>query len=396
MSIDSAVVLAAGEGQRLRPLTRNRPKPMLSAGTRPILGHVLDALIDAGLTDLHIVVGYNRSRVQNHFGSTYRNRRLTYHTQTKQLGTGHALQQAKEALSGSFVVVNGDELVDSTVVSDVRTAHIKTTAGTLAVRDSTQAAEFGAVRMQDDTVTEIIETPQTGEYRLLNRGVYALDHSIFSAIEATTDDGVIRLTDAIANLLERGETVRGVMSDDEWAAATFPWDLLGVTTYVLYQGDLTQPERRGGIYVHDSATVHADATLISPVAIDADAVIGAQATVGPDTAIGQNTTIKSGAVISDSLIESDVSIGANATIVDSVLAQGAQVGPGVTIPGGRSNVIVEETLYPDRQLGAVIADRTTIGGGTTIAPGTLIGPNAHIAAGSTVRTNVSAQSEVRN
>src|SRR6056297_683552 len=90
----SAVVLAAGEGIRLRPLTANRPKPMLPAGTRPILEHVLNALIDASVDDIHLVVGYQADRVRSHFGPAYRGVPISYHTQTNQLGSGHALLQA--------------------------------------------------------------------------------------------------------------------------------------------------------------------------------------------------------------------------------------------------------------------------------------------------------------
>jgi len=98
----SAVVLAAGEGIRLRPLTANRPKPMLPAGTRPILEHVLNALIDAGVDDIHLVVGYQANRVRSYFGSTYRDVSITYHTQANQLGSGHALLQARDGPEDRF------------------------------------------------------------------------------------------------------------------------------------------------------------------------------------------------------------------------------------------------------------------------------------------------------
>ena len=127
----SAVVLAAGEGIRLRPLTANRPKPMLPAGTRPILEHVLNALINAGVDDIHLVVGYQANRVRSHFGSTYRGVPITYHTQKNQLGSGHALLQARNGPNGSFLLVNGDQIIDHRIVEAVSTAH--TDAATLAV-----------------------------------------------------------------------------------------------------------------------------------------------------------------------------------------------------------------------------------------------------------------------
>ncbi|MBO4249570.1 nucleotidyltransferase family protein, partial [Halomicrobium sp. IBSBa] len=105
MHIDTAVVLAAGEGTRLRPLTRNRPKPMLPAANRPILEHVFDALVEAGIEKLVAVVGYKRDRVQDHFGPTYRGVPISYVSQTKQLGSGHALLQARSAVDGPVLVM---------------------------------------------------------------------------------------------------------------------------------------------------------------------------------------------------------------------------------------------------------------------------------------------------
>src|SRR6056297_1366141 len=136
MSVSTAVVLAAGEGTRLRPLTRNRPKPMLPAANRPIIEYVFDALVDAGIEELHVVVGYKRDRVQGHVGSTYRGVPVTYHTQEKQLGSAHAALQARDALDDDFLVVNGDQVIQGDLVTDVMAAHDTESAVTLAVIES--------------------------------------------------------------------------------------------------------------------------------------------------------------------------------------------------------------------------------------------------------------------
>lgn len=396
MDITSGVVLAAGEGERLRPLTRNRPKPMLSAGTRPILAHVLDALVNAGIDDIHIVVGYNRDRVQNHFGSTYRNRQITYHVEEKQLGTGHAVLQVRDEIDEDFVVINGDELVRNEVIADVVDAHSMDTVATMSVLESEQAAEFGAVRVDGDRVTELVEKPESGGYRLLNRGVYAFGPSIFRTITSTDNDGEHRLTDAIAAQIDAGNEVRSVRTDSLWEAATYPWDLLAVNAQVLNQGWVPQPEQDYDVYVHDAASVHEDAILTPPVVVDADAVVEAGTVVGSHTAVGQNTTVETGAVLKGSLVESDVRVGANATVVESVLAQGAHVGAGTTLGGGPASVQVGDKIHRERPLGTVLADRARLESGVTVTPGTLIGPNAVVTGGSTVRSNVEANSEVRS
>ena len=177
----SAIVLAAGEGIRLRPLTANRPKPMLPAGTRPILEHVLNALIDAGVDDIHLVVGYQANRVRSHFGPTYRDVPITYHTQGNQLGSGHALLQARDGPDGSFLLVNGDQIIDHRIVEAVGAAH--ETAGTLAVVEGPEAVDYGAVHLDGDEVTELIEQPASGDFRLFNAGVYAFTQQIFETLD---------------------------------------------------------------------------------------------------------------------------------------------------------------------------------------------------------------------
>ncbi|WP_339103342.1 sugar phosphate nucleotidyltransferase [Haloterrigena salinisoli] len=122
----AAVVLAAGEGSRSRPLARNPPKPMRSAATKPIHGHVFDQLVDVGISE--IVVGYRRDRVQSYFGSSYRGTALTDVTQEEQLGTGRAVLETEPAADGTCLVGNGDRIADSRIGRDVLEAHDSDTA----------------------------------------------------------------------------------------------------------------------------------------------------------------------------------------------------------------------------------------------------------------------------
>mgnify|MGYP006291187101 FL=1 len=397
MNVASAVVLAAGEGQRLRPLTKHRPKPMLPAANRPILEHVLDAIIDAGITDLHLVVGYKHERVQDHFGSSYRGHDLTYHHQHKQLGSGHALLQAEGAIDADFLVVNGDQLISTQTVSEVIDAHSVEDVATLAIVESDDAPKYGAVRMENDHITELVEKPHSNEYRLLNAGVYAFAPSFFAEVENTPrQDGELSLTDPLIQLLENDELVRGVKTDEIWRDATYPWDLLSLAQTLLVRPEsIATPVVETSVYVDNQAIVHDDATLRGPVVIGPDSVIGPQAVVGPDTAIGQNVTVEAGAVVASSVIDDDTRIGPNATIAECVTGQDAVIDAGTTIPGGDADVRIGTRVHEDVTLGGVIADRTHVGGGTTLSPGVLIGPNATIHPGSHIHSNVCEGMEVR-
>ncbi|WP_313692514.1 sugar phosphate nucleotidyltransferase [Halorarum halobium] len=395
MELDSAVVLAAGEGQRLRPLTRHRPKPMLPAANRPILEYVLDALVNAGIDDLHVVVGYERDRVQNHFGSTYRDRPITYHVQRKQLGSGHALLRVRDTIDEDFLVVNGDEVLANEMIDAVLSAHTTEDVATLAVVESEEAPMYGAVGLDGDTVTELVERPDRDGYRLLNAGVYAFGPSVFSDLEATPrTDGELGLTDAIAAVIERGGHVRGVHADGLRSEVTYPWDLLELAGRLLERGLVDEPERGDGAYLAESARVHPDATLFAPVVVGPDAVVEPGAVVGPDVALGRNATVEAGATVRRSVVDDDTRVGANATLADTVTGQGAVVGAGATVPAGPSDVRVGTRIHEDRRLGCVLADRAHLGGGATVVPGSLVGPGARVGPGAVVDGNVAADAEV--
>ncbi|MDQ2052614.1 sugar phosphate nucleotidyltransferase [Natronolimnohabitans sp. A-GB9] len=388
----TAVVLAGGEGARLRPLTHNRPKPLLPAATTPILEHVFDRLLEAGVTELVVVVGYERNRVQAHFGPTYENVPITYVTQDRQLGSGHALLAAEEAVEGTTLVVNGDQIVSSTVIGDVLAAHDESAAATLGVLARSDVGSYGGVILEDDTVTEIVENPQDDRCYRLNAGVYAFEPAIFDAIRrAKPRAGEQSLTDGITALLESDADVHGVVSEGLWVDATYPWDLLDVSVE-LFDAGIVDPDRDG---VADTATVHESAVVREPVAIAPDCEIGAGAVVGPYACLGENVTVGSNAVVERSVVDADTRIGASATVVDCVTGVGVTVGNGTTIPGGPGDVRVGDRVFEDESLGAVLGDRVEDQGGCTYVPGAVVGSSATVSTGATVRGTLAAGTEVR-
>jgi len=367
---------------------------MLPAGTRPILELVLNALIEAGIDEIHLVVGYRANRVRSHFGSTYRGVGLTYHTQENQLGSGHALLQARDGPDGPFLLVNGDQVIDYRIVEAVQAEYTEKET-TLAVVEGAEAPEYGAVKLDDGKITELIEQPQTGEFRLFNAGVYAFDDRIFETLQTlSADRGDLPLTDAIQQLITDGQRVTGVRTDHFWMDATYPWDLLALSRQLLSRGWIDLEEFDDNIYVDELANVHPDATLVGPVAIDRDVVVEAGAVVGPYTAIGANTTIGSGTVLSDTLIETGAVIGPNTTGIELVAGQDCDIGAGLTVPGGPTDVVLDKQVHSDVALGGVLADRVTIGGSATLNPGALIGPNATVGAGVIVDGRIDTGSEV--
>ncbi|MFP9062478.1 sugar phosphate nucleotidyltransferase [Natrialbaceae archaeon A-chndr2] len=390
MHTSSAIVLAAGEGRRLRPLTKYRPKPMLPAANKPILAHVFDALIEAGIRDITVVVGYRQNRVQSHFGPRYRNVPITYVTQSKQLGSGHALLAAESTFDEPKLVVYGDQLVDSKIISDVLEGHDpETTLATLGLIPTTDVTEYGGVICRDGTVTEIVENPVDDRDYYLNAGVYVFSPAIFEAIRAVDPRaGEHSLIDALSSVIEGDDTVGGVISDGVWVDATYPWDLLAIAD------DLLEADAENGT-IAETAQIHETATVVEPVAIADDCVVGPGAVVGPNVCLGENVTVGANGTITRSVIDADTRLGDGVTLRECVSGRGVNVGPGSTVVGGPGDVTVDDSVHRDVAFGALLADQTRDEGGVTYCPGTIVGADAHVQAGSTVRGTVDNDVEVR-
>jgi len=113
-----AIILTAGEGTRMRPLTITKPKTMLQVGGKPILQYNIESLRDAGINDITLVVGYHEEVIKNHFkdGSNF-DVKIKYVTQEQRLGTAHAIGSTREKVSGKFIILNGDIIVDPTLIT---------------------------------------------------------------------------------------------------------------------------------------------------------------------------------------------------------------------------------------------------------------------------------------
>ncbi|MEF8842241.1 MAG: sugar phosphate nucleotidyltransferase [Haloarculaceae archaeon] len=394
MEIDTGVVLAAGEGTRLRPMTHNRPKPMLPAANRPILEHVLDALVEAGITELVLVVGYKRDRVQDHVGPAYRDVPVEYVVQGKQLGSGHALLQARDAVSGPMLVVNGDRIVDGGMVRGVADAFDGETA--LAVVREHNPSRYGSVDVADDRVVDLVENPEEPTFGFVNAGIYAFTDEVFDRLEATPrTDGELPITDTVLHEVGSGaDAVRAVEIEGLWADATYPWDLLYLTRRLLEEGRVRGTEQHPGLYVSPSARVHETATLQSPVVVGDDCEVGAGAVVGPNVALGRNATVGANATVVDSVIDTDARVGVASTLVETITGENVDLGAGTLVSGGPGDVTLEDRVFRDRELGAVFADRVRTGGRVAADPGTLVGPGAVLHTGVTVSGRVRAGAEV--
>src|SRR5438552_15274646 len=225
-----AVILAAGEGARMGPFTTSVPKVMIPVGNRPLLEYVVQALAENGVRDLIFVVGYRREPIQSHFqdGKAF-GAHITYVTQTKQLGTAHAIWEARAHLEDPFVVLNGSNMVDGRFVEDLLGAAARPA---VLITESERPQSYGVVTAQGKDLVAITEKPTEVISNLINTGAYALDSRIFDEIERLAKEGKHDLPSAVSTLAKR-TSVAAVRTEGTWVDALFPWDLLRLNAAAL-------------------------------------------------------------------------------------------------------------------------------------------------------------------
>jgi glucose-1-phosphate thymidylyltransferase len=381
-----AIILAAGEGRRLEPLTETRPKPMLPVANRPLLEHVVESVVAAGIEEVVLVVGYKRERIQSHFGDGDDwGIDIEYAIQDKQLGTGHAVLQAERHIEDTFVVLNGDRIIDPSIVERAIDADDGETL--LAVTRTDDPSGLGIVETDGDHATGITEKPPQNEItsEVVNAGVYRFEPDVFDAIRDTETTGELAITATLDRLAAAGD-VRVFRYRGAWLDVSYLWDLLAVNASLLNGNPIDVP---------GTARIGKNAVVTDGVAVGSDARIGASTTVLSGTAIGENARISPNAVLDNVVVLPDATVGAGAVLRDCVVGENARVGPNTTVAGGPADVVVDGTVHEDVRLGGVVGDNARLGGAVSVHPGAVIGNGTAVEGGVAVDGRVPSSAEVR-
>src|SRR5579862_976984 len=181
-----AVIMAGGEGTRLRPLTSNQPKPMLPMGNRPMMEHVVNLLRQHGFEDIVVTVAFMANAIRSYFGDgSELGVRMVYATEESPLGTAGSVRNAMEQLTERFLVISGDVLTDVDL-TEVIAFHDKNEAlATIALSAVENPLEFGIVITREDgTIERFLEKPGWGQVfsDTINTGIYVLEPEIFDYI----------------------------------------------------------------------------------------------------------------------------------------------------------------------------------------------------------------------
>ncbi|GAA0239753.1 bifunctional sugar-1-phosphate nucleotidylyltransferase/acetyltransferase [Haladaptatus pallidirubidus] len=376
-----AVILAAGEGSRLRPLTNRRPKPMLPVGNKPLLESVVEAVSAAGVTEIVLVVGYQRERIQSYFGNgDHWGVDITYAVQEKQLGTGHALLQAEPFIDSNFITLNGDRYIESRIVEDLIDKHHETEDSCIAVTRVETPNRFGVVELDGQIVTELIEKPkpQTTSSKQINAGVYAFTPDIFSAVQNTENYGEQELTTTLQTQ-SAIRPLRAVQCNCFWGDVSYPWDLLWLNNYVLDQQQAVHESE-----IPQSVDIASTAVVHDNVMIEEDVTLQPGATVSRGTSLGENVSVGANAVIEDAVVFSDATIAPGAVVRSCIVGANVTIGANTTIEGGNADIVLDDEVHTDVTFGGLIGDNAHLRGNVTVEPGTILGENVTADSGTVV------------
>ena len=220
-----AVILAAGEGQRLRPFTLTRPKAMLSIADKPILQFVVESLARNGIRDIIFVVGYRKEQVYDYMGSGEQfGAKITYVTQETQLGTAHALAKVREIVEEEFLVLPGDNLIEAKTIADF--AGIEPPA--VLVKRVSDPVRYGVVNIEGGEVKGIVEKPKEAGSNMVNTGIYAFTRDIFRFTEAVLD-----IPDVLNNMIAEGYAIKALETGGTWLDIVYPWDIISLNNAIL-------------------------------------------------------------------------------------------------------------------------------------------------------------------
>jgi len=407
-----AVLLAAGEGQRLEPLTSTRPKHLIKVAGKPILQFCLDAIKAAGITDVVVVTRYMRGKIEAYLGDgSSQGLKISYVEQKELLGTGNAAMTAKAFVEGedSFVLVYGDLLFTQDAVKQavVLYEQVKPEA-VMAVVAVDNPENYGTIELSDGKkLGRIVEKPEVGKAssNLVNTGIYVFSKDIFRPLSQVKESvrGEWELTDALTMLAAEGKTVRVLeLEKDAWFDIGRPWELLDANMWALKRmepqilGTVEQGAHLlGSVHVAKSARIRSGAYIEGPVFIDEEADVGPNCFIRAGTSLGKKTRVGNAVEIKNSIIMDQTHIGHLSYVGDSVIGEKCNFGAGtitanLRLDEGSIKMSIKNKKINTgrRKLGAILGDNVKTGIKTSFMPGVKVGTNNQIAANLTVTHDI--------
>ena len=375
-----AVVMAGGEGSRLRPLTVDRPKPMVSIANVPVMEHIVLLLQRHGVRDIVATVHYMASVIQEYFREGQDlDSEIRYSIEDRPLGTAGSVRAARDHLDEPFFVISGDALTDFDLTAVADFHRTSGAAATLTLYRVPNPLEYGVVITDDaGRVLRFQEKPRWEEVigDTVNTGIYLLDPEV---LDLLPDGPADFSNDLFPEMLRRNMPLYGYVAEGYWT------DVGSVDEYRRANADAVNgkagielPSALRGVMLEEGAEVHPEARLFGNILVGRDAQIRAGAIVNGPTVIGDYTVVDQGARIDESILLSNSYIGQNADLRSCIVGRQSSLHEGVRL---------EE--------GAVLGDNSVVGKAATVRSSVKIWPNKRIDDGAVVTSTIVHGSQAR-
>jgi UDP-N-acetylglucosamine diphosphorylase/glucosamine-1-phosphate N-acetyltransferase len=406
-----AVILAAGEGKRLRPITSTRPKPMIPISGKPLLEHTILSLKSAGIKEILLIVGYKEESIKDYFedGTKY-DLSIDYITQGKYMGTAHATSYAKDFVKNdSFLLLYGDLLVEGSVFTEIiKVFKQKECEGVISLIRVNNPHEYGIISLNENRyVVKVTEKPSPKKElgNLANAGIYVFSSQIFQAIDKTQKSirNEYEFTDSMRILITelKGKIIGYEIKDKFWSDIGLPWQLLDANSYKL---DNLKVENHGivednvvlnGIvYIGENTIIKSGTYIHGPVFIGKNCRIGPNAYIRPYSSIGNSCHVGM-SEIKNSIIYSNSAIPHFNYVGDSIICEHVNLGAGTKISNLRfDNKSVKMKIKDNeidskrRKLGCIIGPYSQTGINASIMCGKIIYENSIIGAQTLINKDV--------
>jgi len=371
-----AVVMAGGEGSRLRPLTINRPKPMVPLVNKPVIMHIMELLKRHGITEVVVTLQYKADVVQDYFGDgSAMGMRINYSIEEVPLGTAGSVKNAQQYLDDTFLVISGDAATDFDLSAIVAYHKAKQAVATLTLYRVPNPLEYGVVITdKEGRIQEFQEKPGWGQVMsdTVNTGIYVLEPSVLELFQAGASFDFSK--DLFPMVLKKGDPLYGYVSGGYWC------DIGSIQEYMRACSDYlegrVQIEPVGqqigpGVWCGENVEIAPDAQLFGPIYL------------------GHGVKVKGAVVVRGPSFIRDYSVVDNRAHVDrSIVWRNSYIGEGAELRGaiiGRQCTIKSRAVIFE---GAVVGDMSSIGERAIVHPNVKIWPEKTVEAGATVKSSI--------
>jgi len=332
-----AVIMAGGEGTRLRPLTSNAPKPMLPLVNEPMMEHIVRLLKRHGFDEIVVTVAFMANTIRSYFGDgSDFGVRMVYATEESPLGTAGSVRNAIDELDERFLVISGDVLTDIDLTAIVKEHEAKQALATIGLVRVDNPLEFGIVITRDDgSIERFLEKPSWGQVfsDTINTGIFVLEPEVFDFIEP--DRSVDFSSEVFPALLAARKRLFGAIGEGYWEDVGTLESYLSAHKDILdgrVRVDVPGFEMAIGVHVGEGAEIHPEAKVIGPAVIGENCRIEAGVRLGPYSVLGRSVLVEVDASITGALVWPNARIGHAATVhAGAIIGRSCHVGRNASV-----------------------------------------------------------------